>query len=58
MAKKYGKSDLIGVAIFTGATVYIFKGTPIESILVALPVFAAIAGIWYVVLVLGERVGN
>lgn len=58
VSKKYGKSDLIFVAILAGSAVYYFKGIPIENWLLGIPVLVAIAGIWYVVIMLAEPIGT
>ena len=58
MARKYGKDDLIWSALAGAAVVYVFKGASIESIILAVPVFAAVAGIWWVFLMFAERIGN
>ena len=58
MAKKYGKDDLIGAGLLGGAIVYVFKGATVESVFLAVPVFAVIAGIWWAVIMLAEPVAN
>ena len=58
MARKYTKDDLIWAALVGAAVVYVFKGATVESVLLAVPVFAVIAGIWWAVLMLAEPVAN
>ena len=58
MARKYGKDDLIWSALAGGAVVYVFKGASIESIILAVPAFAAIALVWVVVLSVVNWLGD